>query len=126
VSLDTDFHEAVNRSIFDELMADTAKFPNRELVEKVWAKTIENPWNGPLLYEIIQVARPDFQSGDVIGLKGGRNEYKVLAVQGGHAELECISFRQPEDLGDGIKTTKVGDRVWIAHLFFKHLLEKIA
>lgn len=49
------FSVEFNRAIFDELMT-VEDHPNRELVEKIWLKCQDNPWNGPILYSMLNEA----------------------------------------------------------------------
>ena len=45
------------------------------------------------------------------------NVYTVLSKDASFYQLQCISFKQRENLGDGIHVTHIEQVVWIARFF---------
>jgi hypothetical protein len=52
--------------------------------------------------------------GTEVKLRFGRNLYRVEQKQGKLIQLVCLTFLQQEDLGDLIRCSGEGDKLWVA------------
>lgn len=49
------------------------------------------------------------------------NEYKILKESAGCYLLKCTIFNCEEDLGDGTMCSYLGQEIWVAGYFVRHM-----
>ncbi len=65
-----------------------------------------------------------FIAGSEVKLINGLNTYKVLLNDSNLFCLECVEFIQVENLGDGIMSSEVSAKIWVAG-FFSYMFKQL-